>query len=125
MSVGARNTYRLTNNKLTQLFPQLQSDFSNRAFMVQPFIQNIVQEGEFSVFFFGSQYSHTVLKTPKPHDFRVQEEHGGILRSVFPEQDLLSMTHEIIDILSPKTFYVRADFVRFQDRFALMELEAY
>ena len=45
--------------------------------MVQPFLKNIIDEGEYSLFYFDGKFSHSVLKKPKEKDFRVQEEHGG------------------------------------------------
>ncbi len=45
--------------------------------MVQEFMDSIVSEGEWSLIFFGGQFSHAVLKTAKPGDFRVQNDFGG------------------------------------------------
>ena len=36
---------------------------------------SVLEEGEYSLFYFGGDYSHAILKTPKAGDFRVQEEH--------------------------------------------------
>ena len=82
------------------------------------------KEGEFSLFYFGDTYSHTILKTPKQDDFRVQEEHGGRLKKVEPEKALQKIGKEILDQLEPQPLYTRIDFVRTaEDGFALMELE--
>ena len=84
----------------------------------------ITQEGEFSVFFFGDTYSHTILKTPKANDFRVQEEHGGKLTLVDPEDDLLDVARQTRDMIHPEPLYTRADYVRTShNTHALMELE--
>ena len=92
--------------------------------MVQPFMPNIVSEGEFSLFYFGGEYSHTILKTPKPKDFRVQEEHGGIIKAVQPTDKLLKAGQKVFEFIAPKPLYARIDFVRdAADDFALMELE--
>ena len=47
--------------------------------MVQPFVDEIATEGEWSLLFFAGEYSHAVLKRPRPGDFRVQEAHGGAI----------------------------------------------
>jgi hypothetical protein len=39
----------------------------------EPPDESVVQEGEYSLFFFGSEYCHAVLKAPESQDFRVQE----------------------------------------------------
>ena len=45
--------------------------------MVQKFMDSIVTEGEWSLIFFGGEFSHAVLKTPSSGDFRVQNDFGG------------------------------------------------
>ncbi|HET6528378.1 MAG TPA: hypothetical protein VFG39_06470, partial [Balneolaceae bacterium] len=124
ISAGADNTFWLTRKNAEKYADELSGVFKNRPFLVQPFMPSILSEGEFSVFFFGDTYSHTILKTPKKNDFRVQEEHGGILKKVQPEEQLLASARELLQILHPKPFYTRIDYVRTSnDTFALMELE--
>ena len=50
--------------------------------LAQPFVSAVVTEGEYSLFYFDGAFSHAILKTPKERDFRVQEEHGGLIRPV-------------------------------------------
>ena len=97
--------------------------FENRSYMVQPFMDEIVNEGEFSLFYFNGLYSHAVLKTPKAEDFRVQEEHGATIQPIVPPQALPSMGEKILNRISPTPLYARVDFVRTGDEFAVMELE--
>jgi len=98
--------------------------FENRPFMVQPFMKAIVDEGEYSLFYFNGKYSHAILKTPKTADFRVQEEHGGIIQAIKPSSDLLKAGEEILKYISRTLLYARVDFVRTKNNeFALMELE--
>lgn len=119
ISATAEYTYRLK-----KFLPELSEIFENRPFMVQKFLPNIVTEGEFSLFYFGGNYSHTILKTPKPKDFRVQEEHGGIITAITPSAKLLNTAVKILSLIEPTPLYVRIDFVRdHRDDFCLMELE--
>jgi glutathione synthase/RimK-type ligase-like ATP-grasp enzyme len=124
ISAGADNTFRIRHSSYSDFREELKSVFDNRPFLVQPFMEKITEEGEFSVFFFGDSYSHTILKTPKAQDFRVQEEHGGILKKVEPENHLLDTAQAMRDMIQPEPLYTRADYVRTaQNTFALMELE--
>jgi hypothetical protein len=119
VSATAEHTYRLT-----EFLPELSEIFANKAFMVQPFMSNIVEEGEYSLFYFGGKYSHTILKSPKPKDFRVQEEHGGIITQVQPLEQLSAAAQKVFSQISEKLLYARIDFVRDdEDNFCLMELE--
>ncbi len=124
ISANADNTFRLNKENFSGHLPQLNKIFAQRQFMVQPFMQNIVEEGEYSLIYFNGEYSHSILKKPKEKDFRVQEEHGGIFKSVNPTQQLKSIAENIISNLSSIPLYGRTDFVRTSDNnFALMELE--
>ncbi|MEL7834956.1 hypothetical protein [Fodinibius sp. Rm-B-1B1-1] len=124
ISAGAENTFRIHQESYPAFIKDLETVFDDRPFLVQPFMDNITAEGEFSVFFFGNTYSHTILKTPKTNDFRVQEEHGGRLTLVEPENDLLETAREMRNMIQPEPLYTRADYVRTADNsFALMELE--
>lgn len=124
ISANADNTFRLTREKLNEKLNELEKIFADREFMVQPFMQNIVDEGEYSLFFFNGEFSHCVLKKPKEKDFRVQEEHGGKFKSVVPSEQQKTIGKNIIDKLSTLPLYGRTDLVRTADNdFALMELE--
>ena len=124
ISANADNTFRLSKEKLIENMEKLEQIFSQREFMVQPFMKNIIDEGEYSLFFFNGEFSHCVLKKPKENDFRVQEEHGGKFRRVVPTQQQISIAESIINKLSTIPLYARADLVRnAQNKFVLMELE--
>lgn len=98
--------------------------FDKRSCMVQPFMRGITEEGEFSLFYFNGEYSHAILKTPKAGDFRVQEEHDGIIQATEPSASLLAAGKKILEYISTPLLYARVDFVRTaEDEFALMELE--
>jgi hypothetical protein len=122
VSANAENTFRLHRN--SAITPELLEVFANRAYMVQPFMRGIVEEGEFSLFYFGGEYSHAILKRPKTSDFRVQEEHGGVIQPIEPTARLLAAGEKILQFVKPTPLYARADFVRDEnDNFALIELE--
>jgi hypothetical protein len=126
VSANADNTFWLTKDTYQDHAAELSQAFANRELMVQPFMAAICQEGEFSLFYFNGQYSHTILKTPAQGDFRVQEEHGGGLLSVMPEPSLLvaaNKTMQAISKLHGELLFARIDFVRYQKTFALMEAE--
>jgi glutathione synthase/RimK-type ligase-like ATP-grasp enzyme len=80
--------------------------------MVQPFLDSIVKEGEYSLFYFGGHYSHAIKKVPQQGDFRVQEEHGGSLYAVDADAIQQDMAQR-----------ARVDLVRQQDQWGIMELE--
>lgn len=119
VSATAEHTYRLQSYD-----PSLENVFATRPFMVQPFMPFIVSEGEYSLFYFNGEFSHAINKAPKAADFRVQEEHGGLITSVKAETKLLWAAGEALEMIGKTLLYARVDLVRDDaDRFALMELE--
>lgn len=124
ISANADNTFRLSKENLNGHLYEIEKIFAQRDFMVQPFMKNIINEGEYSLFYFNGEFSHAVLKTPKEKDFRVQEEHGGIFKSITPSEEQKAIASNIVNKLSALPLYARTDLVRTKDNdFALMELE--
>lgn len=124
VSANADFTYRLRPEQFDSALSELQQVFAAREYMIQPFLRTVVEEGEYSVFYFGGEYSHTILKTPKNRDFRVQEEHGGLIKGVAAEATLLDAANLILQALKQQLLYCRADLVRDErGGFSLMELE--
>jgi hypothetical protein len=124
VSTNATHTFLLTQEQAIHKQHELRTIFRNRPFVVQPFIDNIQCEGEFSLFYFNREFSHATRKVPKKEDFRVQEEYGAEVLSIVPEPALLETGAKIIQLVDPTPAYARADFVRGPDRrFLVMELE--
>ncbi len=123
ISANADNTFWLTLDNFNNHLKGLLDVFANNTYMVQPFMENIVSEGEFSCFYFNGEYSHTILKTPEQDDFRVQEEHGGRLKTVTPEANLIKSAEFTLSTINEMPLYARVDFVRHENNFVLMEAE--
>ena len=112
------------NTVTLDTWEELEQTFERRPFFVQPFIDSVQSEGEYSLFFFGGDYSHAILKRPRPGDFRTQEEHGADILSIDAPPALIATARSVLGVVSPQPVYVRADFVRDTGaRFRLMELE--
>lgn len=126
ISANADNTFRLTLSEMKARKDALAEVFSDKDFMLQPFVDQVTTEGEFSLFYFNGEYSHCILKTPASNDFRVQEEHGGRLAALSPEPKLVAAANRCTEVLNKKfgtLLYARLDFVRHQGSFQLMEAE--
>jgi glutathione synthase/RimK-type ligase-like ATP-grasp enzyme len=123
VSANADHTYRLTPENLNNQAEQLQAVFAQREFMLQPFLSGIVDEGEYSLFYFAGHYSHSILKQPGAGDFRVQEEHGGKLKSIQPCEEMLTTARHCLAALPEDVLYARVDLVRHKKEFAVIEIE--
>ena len=123
ISASANDTYRLSRPGEPGMLSTIAGRFTERAYMAQPFMDAIVDEGEYSLFFFGGDFSHAVLKSPKSRDFRVQEEHGGHIRACRPTPQLSETAQRVMAVLKPEPLYARIDLVREGMRFLVMEVE--
>jgi hypothetical protein len=69
------------------------------------------------------EFTHAAHKAPKPGDFRVQEEHGGLHKLGPPPPQALNMARKIMEKFARDSAYSRVDIVMRNDRATLMELE--
>lgn len=97
--------------------------------LIQPFLPSISEEGEYSLFYFGGQYSHAILKRPASGDFRVQEQFGGREITIEASTDAKALAEQALVAADSLTHcgalaYARIDMIRGMDgRLCLMELE--
>lgn len=124
VGANADDTFRIKKSNQEDL-KEIVKLFQNRECMIQPFMENIVKEGEFSLMYFNGRLSHSILKTVGEGDFRVQEEHGGgVLALKEVEPRLATTANKIMAALDFTPLYARVDLVRnLENRFVLMELE--
>ncbi len=123
MGANAQGAWRLDAKRARELAPEIESYFAGRPLMMQPFERGIVEEGEYSMIYLNGKHSHSILKTPKHGDFRVQEEHGSEIIPIAPEPALLDAGNAAIAAIGQKLLYARVDLVRSGDTFRVMELE--
>jgi len=125
-TVGANgdDAYRISRDCPAARLADIAKRFDHRDCMIQPFMPNILNEGEYSLFFFSGQFSHAVLKTPAASEFRSQEEHGAEIRPILPQERLLLRAGQVMESLKPSPLYARVDLIRdAEDEFLVMELE--
>ncbi len=102
--------------------------------LVQPFLDEVQQEGEWSLLFYGGAYSHAVIKRPREGDFRVQREHGGQSESRVASSEAIAAASTALhaatgiasrSMTSPASelLYARVDGCMVNGAFTLMELE--
>ncbi len=125
VGASARGAFRVSAATCEREAAEIEAYYADRALMAQPFMRAIPVEGELSLFYFNGDYSHAIRKTPKPADFRVQEEHGGSNVAVKATPELLAAGSRVLHVLGETPLYARVDFVRANDAddLLLMELE--
>ena len=124
VSLGAHHTYVVERGALST---EALSAAASLDLLVQPFAEEILTQGEWSLLFLDGVFSHAVLKRAKAGDFRVQELHGGTTTAAAPTPGLLRAAQEVL-ALAPRAggrelLYARVDGVVRGGRFELLELE--
>ncbi|MEZ4699755.1 MAG: hypothetical protein R2834_05460 [Rhodothermales bacterium] len=123
VSANAKDTFRLRRGARPAIEAAV-ARFASDDYLAQPFLPAVVDEGEYSLFYFDGALSHAILKTPAPADFRVQEEHGGHIVPIHPPPHLVAQAGRILDTIESRLLYARIDLVRTSENdAALMELE--
>lgn len=123
VSGGAKNTLLFTQETESVISPGIQKLLEEEAFIVQPFIREIKTEGEWSLVYFGGNYSHCILKKAASDDFRVQHIHGGSVHPMDAPPELKALAQQYIDSFAKGCLYARVDGVMVDGVFQLMELE--
>jgi glutathione synthase/RimK-type ligase-like ATP-grasp enzyme len=123
ISGGADGTYKLAKD---DALPTL---VEGKRMMIQPFLASIAAEGEFSLFYFGGEFSHSIIKRPAAGDFRVQDQFGGYEEAVEAPTDAKALAEAALTATSQITqtgalAYARVDMLRDGDgALRLIELE--
>jgi glutathione synthase/RimK-type ligase-like ATP-grasp enzyme len=91
--------------------------------LVQPFLPEVASAGEWSLIFFGSDYSHAVRKRPRGGDFRVQEHLGGSTGPAEPGPGLVRQARAAVAAVGQPLLYARVDGVERGGRLLVTELE--
>ena len=79
--------------------------------LIQPWLEAITDAGEYSLIYFDGSFSHSVSKVPRPGEFRVQPEYGGIIRRCEPPPGSLALAEAAIAAAPAACTYARVDLV--------------
>ncbi|RYU77983.1 ATP-grasp domain-containing protein [Hymenobacter persicinus] len=123
VSGGAKNTFALSRAEAEAARPQIEALLQEEDFLAQPFLPQIQTQGEWSLLYFGGEFSHCVLKTPKSGDFRVQHYLGGHIEPVTAPAHLRATADQLVARFAPDCLYARVDGVEVNGELLLMELE--
>lgn len=92
--------------------------------MVQPFLDQIVDEGEWSFVFFDGSFAGAIIKRAAPGDYRVQMQYGGTATFVpDPPAGMVEQAAKTLAFPPGDLLYARVDGIRDGERFVLIELE--
>lgn len=132
VSAGSENTWVVTDDPaesgperldVGRSEPRFRDLAARRDMLVQPFLEEIRGEGEWSMVFIAGEFSHAFVKTPAAGDFRVQHQFGGTFRAVSPPAGLVDQAAKVAATVDSPLLFARVDGVVRDGRLLLMELE--
>jgi glutathione synthase/RimK-type ligase-like ATP-grasp enzyme len=123
VSASAFRTWRISHIQAAAEQSTFEELLAASPVLVQPFLQEIQTRGEWSIIFLGGEYSHAVLKRPRPGDFRVQEHLGGSSLPEAPGPGLIAQARAVVEKIPGPWLYARVDGVETDAGLLLMELE--
>jgi glutathione synthase/RimK-type ligase-like ATP-grasp enzyme len=123
ISANAKHTIRgiAGSDQLSRAIDEL----PDGAYLVQPFLTEVLSEGEWSLLFIDGEFSHAVLKRPADGDYRVQYVLGGTAAPAEAPTAVRESAAAALAALDTRRppLYARVDGIVTAGRFLLMELE--
>lgn len=130
VSAGSHQTWRTDRASATDDQVRFTALVADTAVLVQPFVREIEDDGEWSLLFFAGAFSHAVRKRPARGDFRVQVQFGGVYTAEAPPAGAAEAAARVIGeaaaacgVAPAELAYARVDGCMVDGAFALMEVE--
>jgi glutathione synthase/RimK-type ligase-like ATP-grasp enzyme len=110
IGVGAKELFRV-GQSLDDDQRALDGLLERYGVMVQPYLSSVEEQGEISLVFVDSEFTHAVRKIPKPGDFRVQGSWGGTSVRCEASPEELEVAELVLDCLDAEPIFARVDLV--------------
>lgn len=91
--------------------------------LLQAYVPEVKEHGEWSLVFFGGRYSHAALKRAAGGEFRVHIEWGGTVEMAEPPGRLVQQAQALVDALNLDAVYARVDGTEVGQDLVVMEFE--
>ncbi|HET6348029.1 MAG TPA: hypothetical protein VFH88_03000 [Candidatus Krumholzibacteria bacterium] len=125
VSGAAYRTHRFRAEDASRHEHDIAAVLEDRDLMIQPFLPEIMSDGELSLLFFDGEFSHAVRKRPKAGDYRVQFNHGGSTEDAEVSNAWIESARACALAAPALPVYARVDGVIHDGQFLLMELEVF
>jgi glutathione synthase/RimK-type ligase-like ATP-grasp enzyme len=125
ISGGGYGTHRFRLDVADRYRDEIAAILMDRGLLIQPFLPEILSDGELSLLFFDGVFSHAVRKRAKSGDYRVQFQYGGTNEDAEVRDEWIQGAHACIAAAPALPTYARVDGVIRDGKFLLMELEIF
>ncbi len=125
VSGGAYRTHRFRVADAPAYADEIAGILADRSVIVQPFMPEILTDGELSLLFFDGAFSHAVRKRAQPGEYRVQFSFGGTTEPAEVTPEWTEQARACVLAAPSLPVYARVDGVVSGGQFLLMELEVF
>ncbi len=108
---GARHTYRITRRNCEEHEEIFQELIRSESMLIQPFLQNIITQGEVSLMVMNGTFTHSIIKRAIPGDFRVQDDFGGTVHPYDASDEERRFAERVVRACDPLPLYARVDVI--------------
>lgn len=121
-TIGAcgRNTLRFSKDDVRSARILTRSG----TWLLQPYLSSVETEGEVSAIYIDGKLSHGVRKTPKPGDYRVQDDWGASDAPHTLRWEERAICERVLACFDEAPLYCRIDMLKDKGHFRVVELEA-
>jgi glutathione synthase/RimK-type ligase-like ATP-grasp enzyme len=124
ISGAARDTFRFKRSETENFEAIYRNLIHSKSMLLQEFQHGILEKGEASLMLFDGKFSHSILKTAKAGDFRVQDDFGGTVHPYHATLEEITYAEDILSKLDILPVYARVDVIWGHDKQPLLsELE--
>lgn len=123
VGAGASDLRRFDESSLDEAQEWLDRLVENFGAIVQPFLEAIRTDGEWSFVFFNREYQYAVKKYPEEGDYRVQSDLGGTRDGVEAPDRLIEQASDAINSITKPFLYARVDAIEQGGRLRIIEIE--
>jgi glutathione synthase/RimK-type ligase-like ATP-grasp enzyme len=92
-------------------------------FMLQEYAPEIARAGELAGVFLGGRFSHGLRRAPRPGEFRVNAQYGGVMEACALPARLVAEMADVLTALPGRPVYARVDGMERDGRLIVMEVE--
>ena len=123
VGLGGAGAHRVAAADIGRVLQALRQEGALERYLVQPFVESVISEGEWSFIYVDRELSHVLLKRPAADDYRVQGIYGGTAHAATPTSRDLVQVGSILSRIPFDLLYARIDLVRLGGTLVVMEVE--
>lgn len=98
-------------------------EYSPGDILIQRYVPEIKTHGEASLFYFGGEFSHAVLKKPKPGDFRAHTIWGAAADHYTPREKEIDVGLNSLEVVGHPIEFARIDLIPIRPVPLIIEVE--